>query len=123
MLERQQALRAPDIAEGVHIAFARPQPAVEFDPELERALGLAQEFRLIEIERGVEQVDLRDRRLAHPDRADLVTFDQFDPVAGRNEAGQRRSRHPAGGAAAHDYNPVGLVSAHRMPLPQNRWPR
>jgi hypothetical protein len=44
-----------------------PQPALELDPELERAFGFAQEFRLVEAERGVEQVNLRDRRLADPE--------------------------------------------------------
>ena len=76
VLERQQALWPSDVSEGVHIAVPGPQPAVEFDPELKRAFGFAQEFGFVEAECSVEQMNLRDRCFANSDRGDLVALDQ-----------------------------------------------
>ncbi len=103
MLERQQAERAADVAEGVHVALALAPPAGKFDAKLEAAARLAQEFGLVQPQRGVEQVDLRDRRLAHPHGADGIAFHQRDRSAGRGEAGKRRCRHPPGGTATGDH--------------------
>jgi hypothetical protein len=47
--------------------MARLEPVDELDAELERAPGRAEERVFVEPERVVEQMDLRDRRLADPD--------------------------------------------------------
>ena len=62
----------------MEIAVAQPAPVDEFDAELERALGFANEFALVEAERLVEGADRRDRRLADADGADFLGFDQGD---------------------------------------------
>jgi hypothetical protein len=89
--------------EGVEIGLADGAPVDELDAQLEDALGLADEVVLVEAEHGVEQADLRDRRLAHADDADLLGLDQGDGRVVRPEdLGHGRGRHPAGRAAADD---------------------
>ena len=102
MLERDQSDVAADIPERMHVAVVGLPPAVERDAELERAAGRAEERILVEAQRLVEQANLRDRRLADADRADLFGFDQPDAVAALQQRPQRRRRHPARGAAAGD---------------------
>ena len=70
-----------EAAEGVEIATPRPRPIDELDAELKGALCRPDEVILVDAEQLVEQPDGGDRRLADPDRADLLGFDQRDRAA------------------------------------------
>jgi hypothetical protein len=80
------------------------EPVDELDAELEAAVGGAQEFGLVDAEPDEEIMDLRDRRLADADGADLVGFDQRDRGAVTEETSKGRRRHPASGAAAGNHD-------------------
>ena len=116
MAKSDEARRLPDRAKRVHVAMAFTAPAIERDAELEAAFCLAQEFGLVDAQRLIEMADLRDRRLAHADRADCFAFDQFDPVVGRQEPRQQCRRHPAGGPAAGDQDAKGAIVIHGSTL-------
>src|SRR3954471_14007943 len=58
------------IAERMEVALADRAPIHEFDAELERALGRADEIILVDAEHLIEGDQWRDRRLADADRAD-----------------------------------------------------
>jgi hypothetical protein len=62
---------------------------------------------LVDAERRVEMADVRDRRLADADGADLGRFDQGDREPGAREfMRERRSGHPPRRAPAdHEYAP------------------
>src|SRR5688572_10178538 len=77
------------------------RPIDELDAELVRTLGPTDEFELVETQHFVELLDGRNRRLAHPDDADLFGLDERDTAA-RHGVRQGRSRHPTGRAAAGD---------------------
>ena len=83
LVKRQQPRPAPEIAEGVHVAFARLAPSGKLDPKLESALRLADEFGLVDPEAAIEQADLRDHRLPHADCPDRIGFDQRDAAPGQ----------------------------------------
>ena len=102
VVEGQRIELLADFAETVDIAVADATPVDEFDAQLEAALGGADELVLVDLERRVEVLDVRDRGFAHTDDADLVGLDQFDSVAWPQQFGQRRGGHPAGGAATDD---------------------
>src|SRR3546814_8661742 len=57
------------------------------------------------------QPDRRNGRLADPDRADFLAFDQPDRQA-VHRAGQRRGGHPARGSAADDHHLRDATVAH-----------
>ena len=84
-VEGQDTERPADRPECVEIAAAIPRPAGEFDPELERRTGRADERVLVDAQILVEQPDLRDRRLADADDADRIGFDEPDTRAARPE--------------------------------------
>lgn len=90
-------------AKSVHIGMAFAQPAIKLNSELEAALCLSQEFRLVEAERAVEQVYLGNGGLANTDRADRVAFHQRYLRCRRRKPGQQRGRDPTGGPAASDH--------------------
>ncbi len=99
-------------AEGVEIPVPDPAPVDELDAEFERRAGLADELRLVDAQQAVEVEDMRDRRLADPDGADRLRFDQVDLHPGQH-MGQRRGRHPAGGAAADHDDAADRQRVHR----------
>src|SRR5690606_4040724 len=95
------------------IARAGTQPVDEFDAELDGAAGLAHELGLVDAEHNVEAFDMRQRRLADTDGADLVALDQGDVVIDRRQqACEARRAHPAGSAAAEDHDAIGAVRRH-----------
>ena len=106
LVERHQPEPAPDRPESMDVAAldtaGRTRPADEFDAELESPLRRAEEIILVDPEPLIEQANLRDRRLAHADRADRIGFDQSDAGPLRQEACERGSRHPPCGSAADD---------------------
>ena len=65
-------------AERMDVAVPQARPVDELDAELEGGLRLADEFVLVEAQHPVEDLDLRDGRLADTHRADLLGLDQAD---------------------------------------------
>jgi len=96
-----------EVAEAVEEAVADVAPVAELDAELEAALRLPDEVGAVQAQGAVVGADGRQRGFADADGADVGRLHQHD-LAGRRAAhlrkalGQRRGRHPAGGAAAHD---------------------
>src|SRR3546814_357566 len=100
--------------EGVEIAIPRLAPADEIEPELEGRAGAADEVVLVDPEQLVEVEQRRNRRLADADGADRRRFDYGNAhVLIGERAPDRRRRHPAGGAAAHDHDVPYRPPAHR----------
>ena len=54
MMEGQLSEIESDSAERMHVGMADPAPIVEFDSELERALGAAEKVVFVEAQRAVE---------------------------------------------------------------------
>ena len=73
-------------------------------------MGARHEVGFVNSEAGIEVTDMGNGRLAHPDRADGLGFDQFyaNP-AGRETVGERRGAHPAGGSAADNQDVIDLI--------------
>ena len=106
--------RLPDLfaigAEGVDVAITDPAPIAEFDTQFDGRGGARHHLAFVESQQAVEGPDLRERRLAHPDRADGSGFDQRDRQAQPPEqTGQRDRGHPARRPAADDHYPVDLL--------------
>jgi len=95
-MERQQPDVPADRAETVDIAVADLSPAVELDAELEAPLRLTYELRLVDFEQAIEGGQVRNRRLADTDNADLFGFDQHHLDLAAIEFGNRGGGHPAG---------------------------
>src|SRR6188768_3048361 len=83
-----------DTPEAVNVAFADASPIHELDAELESSLRRPYEFIFVELEQLVESPDVRDRRLAHADRADLIRFHQDDAITPLQHFGERSGTHP-----------------------------
>src|SRR3546814_12841764 len=62
----------------MRVAMAGADPVDELDAQFVGRVGGAHEVGLVDPEQRVEQHDLRDRRLADADGADLLRFDQRD---------------------------------------------
>src|SRR5436309_3324145 len=100
LTEWDQPDTPPGLAEAVHVIGTFAGPAVEFDAELESAVGGAEKLDLVEPEAVDQIVNLRDCRLADADGADLIGFHQRDRRAVAEEAGERGRRDPARRPAA-----------------------
>jgi hypothetical protein len=106
----------PELAEAVEKAVAEVAPVLELDAELEARLRLADELRVVELERVVVVADGGQRGLADADSADLRRLDQDDlatrgVVAAAQQLAKRRGSHPARRATADDDDaPNGLVA-------------
>ena len=79
-------------------------------PSLKVALVRSHQLGLVDADGIVEVLDVRQRRLADADDADLVGFDEARrdsdwAAAAMTSAGRG---HPAGGAAAEDHDFEGL---------------
>ena len=74
VVERQSVQVGAELAETVDVAVADGAPVHELDAELERAARGAQELVLVDAQDAIEGDDVRDRRLADTDDADLVGF-------------------------------------------------
>ena len=104
-MERRDSEVVAETSERMKIAVARAQPIDEFDAQLERAFGGADEIVFIDVQQLVEQLNDWNGRLADADDADFLRFDERDlEPLGRERLGQRRRRHPTCGAAAGDDN-------------------
>src|SRR5688572_29893678 len=105
-----------DISECMHVGGARLRPAVELDTELDRALGGAQEIRLIDPQGFVQNQNRRDRRFAHPDRADLLGFDQGDVNRVAENLCDEAGGDPARGATTRYHDIRNAPGAHGVCL-------
>src|SRR5947209_13675590 len=79
-------------------------PPCEFNAKFEGGVGLPQELVLVDPQLMIELEDRRDGRFADPNRSDRFRFDEDDPPSLASKTGKRRRRHPAGGAAAYNYD-------------------
>ena len=102
MMERQSIQVGPELAETVGVAVADRAPVHELDAELERAARGAQELVFVDAQNAIEGDDVRDRRLADTDDADLVGFHQPNRTRAPEVVGKRGGRHPTRSATAHD---------------------
>ena len=109
LVELGQHLVAPDRAEAVDVRVALLAPVDELDPELERALGRADEVVFVDADQVVEAADQRDGRFAHADGGDFVRFDQADAVPVGHQRRQRGCAHPAGSAAADNDDILNVI--------------
>jgi hypothetical protein len=112
LMERRQADVMADHAEAVNIGVAQLGPVAKLDAELERALRACDEVGFVQPEQVVEQLDVRDGRLADTDDADLFGLDQPHGDLLVQYADQRGGSHPAGRSATY-YHDVGYAVGHR----------
>ena len=75
MIELDAVERPTDVAELMEIFVTAVDPAGEFDTELERRVGLAQELVLVDPQLVVEFEDWRNGRFADADCPDRFGFD------------------------------------------------
>jgi len=100
------------------VAMAEVPPVDEFDAQLERPAGRADECVLVDAQQRVERLDRRDRRLPYPHGSDLFGFDDCNrrAVPAQNP-GERGGGHPPRRAAADDRNtPDGTIAVHAPDL-------
>src|SRR3982751_7122145 len=96
--------------------MAGAEPLGEFDAELERRVGAAEEIGLVEAKADDQVMDLRDRRFADPDRSDLIGFDERDGGAVAEKANEGCCGNPACSSAAGNDDIEGRGLAHRKRL-------
>src|SRR5258708_15446486 len=103
MLKLQSAPRLAERPERMDVSVSRPIPVAELDPEFERGACGAHELGLIQVQEIVEDLDMRQRRLADADNADLVRLDEGDAIVGSGQPPRHHGGgHPAGRPAPDD---------------------
>ena len=88
LVEVDLALAAAERAERMDVGIADPPPVAELDAELEGRPGARHEIGFVDAELLVEGADVRQSRLADPDDADRLRFDQLDAAAVRQQLDQ-----------------------------------
>src|SRR3546814_8269797 len=78
LVEIARLLQLPEPAERVEIAMPGPAPILEADAQFEARLRRLDELALADPQPREQLKERRDRALAHPQRADIVRFDQVD---------------------------------------------
>ena len=86
-------------AEGVDIIVADITPVFETDGQLEGALHLGQEIRLVNLQQLMQRSERRYGRFADSDRADGIRFYERNVQVRPNEPGNRSCRGPSCGTA------------------------
>jgi hypothetical protein len=105
MLELDAAPRLAERPERMDVAIARTAPVAKLDPDFEGRAGRPHELGFVKPEHIVELFDVRKRRLANADGPDLIGFNERNIVGvSRQPMRQAGSGHPAGGAAAKNYD-------------------
>src|SRR5262249_18519141 len=102
LVKVEEPERSADGSESMNIRIPDAPPVVELDAELEGAPGPPDEVGLVNLEQAVEIAQVRYRRLADADDADLLGFDQRHLEPRAEGFGERRSRHPSGAAPPYD---------------------
>ena len=102
VVERQSVQVGAELAETVGVAVADRAPVHELDAELERAARGAQELVLVDAQDAIEGDDVRDRRLADTDDADLVGFHEPNRARAPEVVRKCGGRHPTRSATAND---------------------
>ena len=118
MVGRNPFDRVAIVAECVEMPVSRNAPVAEFDAQLERTLGAADEIEFIDAEQGVALRQQRDRRLPDTDDADFLRFNQSDarPIA-IGLLGQQRGCDPPRGTAAQNDDFLPRTAIHRKASP------
>ena len=107
------------------IAVANLAPVDELNAKLETALDHGEHVALVNFEQTVKVQKRRYRRLANTDGSDLFRFNQRNRHGTtRANTGQRSSRHPARGSAAHnddmlDCHPTSPLNVLHSDIDQN----
>ena len=114
MMERQSVQVGAELAETVRVAVADRAPVHELDAELERAARGAQELILVDAQNAIEGDDVRNRRLADTDDADLVRFHETNRARAPEVVRKCCGRHPAGGATADDDDVTDQRTRHAL---------
>src|SRR5690606_37032891 len=91
-----------ETAERMDVAFADAAEVAEIDAELIGRVSRLDERGLVYPEPLDEAANVRQRRLAHSDDADVLAFDEVNLDEAAEQLLQRRRAHPPGGAAAED---------------------
>ena len=102
LVDGQDVERFAMRAEGVEIAVVQLSPIDELDAQFERTESCLHKFAFVYAEHLVERADRRNSCFANAHRADFFGFNQDDFAVFGERIGERRSSHPASGAAADD---------------------
>src|ERR1700704_6735656 len=114
LVKRQQPVVVADGAEAMNVAIPGTPPVDELDAELEGAAYLADELDLIDLQHAVEELQVRNGGFAHPDRADLLGFDEANGAFAPQHLRERGGRHPSCGAAADDEDAAEATILHEV---------